>query len=160
ALLALGTLGEPRALEEIELIANGGTVEAPAEPSMQIAAVEALGRLYPKLPPDSDGARRVWEKIESLAGEGVATMRPAAILALRWIGDDKARARLERLARDRSAGSIRNAAVSALAAMGDTSAETTFAALLDDPDWSLRAAARDALEKLFPQDRLRRELLG
>ena len=41
ALLALGTLGDARALEEAETVAAGGTAEEPVEPSMQAAATEA-----------------------------------------------------------------------------------------------------------------------
>src|SRR5204862_8217597 len=45
ALVALGTLGDKRALSELETVASGGTEEAPAEVSMQAAALEGLGRL-------------------------------------------------------------------------------------------------------------------
>src|SRR6185436_3557449 len=82
ALLALGTLGDARALDELEVVAAGGTKEAPAEPSMQAAAVEALGRIARKLA-DDEARRRVTEKVEQATDARDAGLSVAAVRGLR-----------------------------------------------------------------------------
>ncbi|WP_394822786.1 HEAT repeat domain-containing protein [Pendulispora albinea] len=157
ALLALGTLGDKRALEELETIAAGGTEDAPAELSMQTAALEALGRMAPKL--DEADRERVRDTVESHVGEKRREMSVAAIKALRWVGGERSRARIEAVLRERgSSDHEKEVAAKALGELGDVQAEATLARALDDDDacW----AARDALEKLFPNDRLRVEFLA
>ncbi|HEY0094843.1 MAG TPA: HEAT repeat domain-containing protein, partial [Archangium sp.] len=104
ALLALGTLGDARALSELEQVAAGGTPEAPVEESMVAAALEGLGRLAPKLPEGED-RRRVEEKVELAAMEGRATaLQQAGVRGLRSIGGERARSRLETLLADDNTG--------------------------------------------------------
>ena len=114
ALLALGTLGDARALAELETVAAGGTPEAPAEPSMVVAAIEGLGRLAPKLPEGED-RKRVEEKVESEAMEArTREQQQAGVRGLRYIGGERARVKtrgaahrrqhLRRGARHRRAG--------------------------------------------------------
>ena len=161
ALLALGTLGDARALSELEQVAAGGTPEAPVEESMVAAALEGLGRLAPKLPEGED-RRRVEEKVELAAMESVATaLQQAGVRGLRHIGGERARSRLETLLSDDTVGNtVRLTAAQELGKLGDTAAELTLAHALNDWDGDVRTAARKALDALFPQERIRVEFLA
>ncbi|OJT25561.1 hypothetical protein BO221_06725 [Archangium sp. Cb G35] len=161
ALLALGTLGDARALSELEQVAAGGTPEAPVEESMVAAALEGMGRLAPKLPEGED-RRRVEEKVELAAMEGRSTeQRQAGVRGLRFIGGERARSRLETLLADDDVdNTVRLTAAQELGKLGDTAAELTLAKALDNWDDELRAAARKALDALFPKERIRVEFLA
>lgn len=154
ALLALGAQGDPRALPELELVAAGGTEEAPVEPSMQAAAVEALGRLVGRLT-DPEARERVRDRIEAALGRGA--LATAAVRALGHIGGERARARLEGVLASGADDEQREAAI-ALGRLGDPASERPLAEALNHWDDSVRWAARDALGKLFPNDRTRIEL--
>jgi ParB family chromosome partitioning protein len=161
ALLALGTLGDARALSELEQVAAGGTPEAPVEESMVAAALEGLGRLAPKLPEGED-RRRAEEKVELAALEGKETaLQQAGVRGLRYIGGERARSRLETLLSDQGVeNEVRTTAAEELGKLGDTAAEGTLALALNDWDDDLRMAARKALDALFPKERVRVELLA
>lgn len=160
ALLALGTLGDQRALEELETVAGGGTKEAPVETSMQAAALEALGRLANKLSPD-DIRRRVVDRIEQAVDASDIALRQAAARGLRWIGGEKSRTILERLAREPGTPeTLRVSALTLLGELGDTAAEQTLARALEHWNSDARREARKALETLFPNDRTRVEFLA
>ncbi|PTL85016.1 HEAT repeat domain-containing protein [Vitiosangium sp. GDMCC 1.1324] len=161
ALLALGTLGDARALSELEEVAAGGTPEAPVETSMVAAALEGLGRLAPKLPEGED-RRRVEEKVELAALEGKdSELQKAGVRGLRFIGGERARSRLETLLRDDDIDNeVRLTAAQELGKLGDTAAESALASVLDDWDDELRQEARKALDALFPKDRVRVEFLA
>jgi ParB family chromosome partitioning protein len=156
ALLGLGTLGDPRALLELEVIAGGGTEEAPADVPMQAAAVEALGRLYGHLK-DSEEKERVRDRIEGNIGTKENAVAVAAVKALRWIGGERARTRIESvLSASTSSPAEHEAAVKALGDLGDVAAEAALGKALDE--YYVRWEARYALEKLFPNERTRIEL--
>ncbi len=156
ALLGLGTLGDPRALVELETIAGGGTEEAPAEVSMQAAALEALGRLHKKLV-ESEEKERVRDRIEANIGTKENAFAVAAVKALQHLGGERARARIESvLSASTSSPAERQAAAKALGEMGDVQAEAALGKALDQYD--VRWEAREALEKLFPNERTRIEL--
>ncbi|WNG32447.1 hypothetical protein F0U61_01600 [Archangium violaceum] len=161
ALLALGTLGDARALSELEQVAAGGTPEAPVETSMVAAALEGLGRLAPKLPEGED-RRRVEEKVELTALEAQdSELQKAGVRGLRFIGGERARSRLETLLRDDDTDNeVRTTAAQELGRMGDTAAEGALASVLNDWDDDLRKEARKALDALFPKDRIRVEFLA
>ncbi|NMO20999.1 hypothetical protein HPC49_28215 [Pyxidicoccus fallax] len=158
ALLALGTLGDARALAELETVAAGGTPEAPTEPSMMAAAIEGLGRLAAKLP-DGEDRRRVEEKVEAAAVEGNSVeLQQAGIRGLRAIGGERARVKLEALLGDPGTFLLtRTAAAQELAKLKDPEAETALALALDFPEYELRREARKALDELFPKERTRVE---
>ncbi|WP_257459482.1 HEAT repeat domain-containing protein [Archangium lipolyticum] len=161
ALLALGTLGDARALSELEQVAAGGTAEAPVETSMVAAALEGLGRLAPKLPEGED-RRRAEEKVELAAMEARdSELQMAGVRGLRFIGGERARSRLETLLRDEGTDNeVRTIAAQELGKLGDTAAEGALASALNDWDDDLRMAARKALDALFPKDRVRVEFLA
>jgi ParB family chromosome partitioning protein len=161
ALLALGTLGDARALSELEQVAAGGTPEAPVESSMVAAALEGLGRLAPKLPEGED-RRRAEEKVELAAMEATdSELQMAGVRGLRFIGGERARSRLETLLRDDDTDNeVRVIAAQELGKLGDTAAEGALASVLNDWDDDLRMAARKALDALFPKDRVRVEFLA
>jgi ParB family chromosome partitioning protein len=156
ALLALGTLGDPRALGELEVVANGGTEEAPVDQPMQAAAIEAMGRLYPKLT-DADARKRVLERLEQTLLDGSSTaFRESAAKGLFYIGGEIARLRLENaLLASWQDYRVRNLAAERLAALGDTQAEQALVQSLKEYD--VAEAARTALYKLFANDRVRIE---
>ncbi|MCY1018028.1 HEAT repeat domain-containing protein [Pyxidicoccus sp. MSG2] len=158
ALLALGTLGDARALSELETVAAGGTPEAPTEPSMVAAAIEGLGRLAAKLP-DGEDRRRVEEKVETVAVEGTSLdLQQAGIRGLRAIGGERARVKLEALLGDPDTDTdVRTTAAQELAKLKDPEAETALALALDDDEEDVRKEARKALDVLFPNERTRVE---
>jgi ParB family chromosome partitioning protein len=158
ALLALGTLGDARALSELETVAAGGTPEAPTEPSMMAAAIEGLGRLAPRLP-DGEDRRRVEEKVESASVEGPhLELRQAGIRGLRAIGGERARVKLEALLGDSGTpSSLRADVAQELAKLKDPEAEGALALALDAPEQDVRREARKALDALFPKERTRVE---
>lgn len=152
ALIALGTLGDVRALEELETVAGGGTKEAPAEPSMQAAALEGLGRLDRKLE-SSEVRQRVRARIEQALEGGPNPLAEAAVRALRHVGGDWARAKLEgALSSPSVAHAARSAAADALGRLGDREAEVALVHGLADRNADLRRASRRALTRLFPDD--------
>ncbi|HYO53647.1 HEAT repeat domain-containing protein [Archangium sp.] len=161
ALLALGTLGDARALSELEQVAAGGTPEAPVETNMVAAALEGLGRLAPKLPEGED-RRRAEEKVELAALEARdSELRKAGIQGLRFIGGERARSRLETILRDdETDNEVRTTAARELGKLGDIAAEGALASVLDAWDDDLRKEARKALDALFPKDRIRVEFLA
>lgn len=161
ALLALGTLGDSRALAELETVAAGGTAEAPAEPSMVWAAIEGLGRLARKLP-DGEDRRRVEEKVEAAAMDGSSVpLQQAGVRGLRAIGGERARVRMEALLGDSgTTEAVRLSTAQELGKLGDTEAEGALALALDDDEHAVRKAARAALDVLFPKERTRVEFLA
>ncbi|WP_426734201.1 HEAT repeat domain-containing protein [Myxococcus faecalis] len=161
ALLALGTLGDARALSELETVAAGGTPEAPTEPSMMWAAVEGLGRLAGRLP-DGEERRRVEEKVEAAAVEGAdVSLQQAGVKGLRAIGGERARVKVEALLLDTDTHLlVRITAAQELGKLKDVEAETTLATILDDSTELLRKEARKALDELFPKERTRVEFLA
>ncbi|RKH61547.1 HEAT repeat domain-containing protein [Corallococcus aberystwythensis] len=161
ALLALGTLGDVRALSELETVANGGTPDAPAEEDMVFAAIEALGRLANRMP-DGEDRRRVEEKVEAAATDGNASQRQeAGVRGLRALGGERARVKLEALLADSDTDDdVRRTVAEELGKFGDTAAEAALAAALNEEDDDLRAAARKALDVLFPKERTRVEFLA
>ncbi|KFE68432.1 HEAT repeat domain-containing protein [Hyalangium minutum] len=161
ALLALGSLGDVRALAELEAVAAGGTLEAPAEPSMVVAAIEALGRLASKLP-EGEERRRIEEKVESEAVESDSfEQQQAGVRGLRYIGGERARVKMEALLTDDSTtDTVRVTAATELGKLGDLAAESALASVLDSHDYALRRESRKALDILFPKDRVRVEFLA
>ncbi|AKT40466.1 HEAT repeat domain-containing protein [Chondromyces crocatus] len=160
ALLGLGTLGDPRAIEELETVAAGGTKEAPVELSMQAAATEAIGRMAAKLPANEVRARLVTRVEQALDGD-VLELRQNAARGLRWIGGERSRVLLEKTAENRDAPEALNAvAVMQIGWLGDTASEPVLARLLSSYGHEVRHKARWALDKLFPNERMRVELLA
>jgi ParB family chromosome partitioning protein len=159
ALLGLGTLGDVRALAELETIASGGTEEAPVEESMQAAALEALGRLHGRIT-DSEAKERVRDRVESSVASKAMAMAVAAAKALRWIADGRARARIEGILASGTTSPERLAAAEALGELKDPASELVLAKALDDDDGHVRDAARAALDLIFPTERTRVELLA
>jgi ParB family chromosome partitioning protein len=157
ALIALGTLGDKRALAELEEIAGGGTEEAPAELPMQAAALEALGRMWKKLEAEEqrEGVR---DRIESTVGSQVPEKAVAALRALRWMGGERARSRLEgALLEGSSSEEERKTAAKLLGEIGDAASENALARALRDDDADVRWNAQNALMKIFPNERTRVE---
>ncbi|MBN8470939.1 HEAT repeat domain-containing protein [Corallococcus exiguus] len=161
ALLGLGTLGDVRALSELETVAGGGTPEAPAEEDMVFAAIEALGRLANRMP-DGEDRRRIEEKVEAAATDGAAFQRQeAGVRGLRALGGERARVKLEALLADgETDDDVRRTVAEELGKFGDPAAEAALAAALNEEDDDLRAAARKALDVLFPKERTRVEFLA
>jgi ParB family chromosome partitioning protein len=152
AVLALGTAGQPRALEEIELLAAGGTEEAPALPEVRAAAIEALGRLFKALT-ELDQKKRVVELVEAAALEG--QLRMAGVRGLRWVADDRALGKLQQIAGDDGDYDfeVRKEALRALGVLADASSEKVLSKSLRT--YQLADTALQALEACFPADPLR-----
>lgn len=152
AVLALGEAGQVRALEEMELLAAGGTEEAPVANEVRSAALEALGRLYGALT-DVETKKRVYETVEAAALEG--NFRNAGVRALGWIGDDRSLSRLQQLVGADSDYDyeVRRNAIRQLAVRADVSSEKVLARALQNNQFA--QVAYEALEACFPNDPLR-----
>jgi len=157
ALVALGRLGDPRALPELELIADGGAEDAPADDSMKRAAVEGLGRLHNALS-DEPARARIWDRVESAALDDDDDRAWRGVRALRAMGDERARQTLVRVLQNDPGDTVVVEACEAVAALGAIEAESAVADKLESWDDDIRKAARKALDKLFPTDRTRVEL--
>ncbi|MFV8755545.1 HEAT repeat domain-containing protein [Nannocystaceae bacterium ST9] len=160
AVLALGTLGDRRALEELEPLLNPD-VEMPDEDrALAPQAVEALGALLGKLE-DPDERDRVRRLVERSAEQGEHSLRIGALAGLRRAADDRSRSLIEKIARERlEPDGVRQRAVAELGELGREDSEAVLAELLGDPDGTLRAAARAALDRVFPTQRTRTALLA
>ncbi|MFZ5439081.1 MAG: HEAT repeat domain-containing protein [Myxococcota bacterium] len=152
AVLALGASGQVRALEELEVLASGGTEEAPVDPLVRGSAIEALGRLFRSLT-ELDKKKRVLELVEAAALEG--GFRLAGVRGLKWVGDDRALSKLQQIAADEGDRDVevRKEAIRALAVLADPSSEKVLARALQQ--WQLAETALQALEACFPNDPLR-----
>ncbi len=155
ALVALGVLGDPRGLEELETVANGGTEDAPVEPTMRAAALEGLGRLHGHLV-DLEVRNRVKERILGHVGDRDSLMAVAAVRALRGLGDEASRLRIEAILGDSdSPDGEREVAASMLGELANPGSEAALAQVLSEYAYSVHEAARDALERLFPNEPVR-----
>ncbi|CAN5181592.1 hypothetical protein BH11MYX1_BH11MYX1_51370 [soil metagenome] len=151
ALLALGALGDRRALAEIDPLVAPLPEADDATRALAPVAVEALGRLLPGL--TGDEATEVRARLERLAISGSGPARQRALTGLRYAGQLGI---VELVAGDREARSdIRIHAITQLSLAAAASSETVLADLLADPDWSVRAAAVTALTKVLHGDRTR-----
>ncbi|MDP2341019.1 MAG: HEAT repeat domain-containing protein [Deltaproteobacteria bacterium] len=157
ALIAVGRLGDPRALPELELIADGGTEEAPAEPDMMKAALEGLGRLHNSLS-DMGARARIWDRVEAGALDDDNSKAYRAVRGLRAIGDERAKAMLVRVLDNDPSDDVVKEACEAIASLEVKEAEGALADKLESWNDDVRKAARHALDKLFPKDRTRVEL--
>ncbi|MFO0613234.1 MAG: HEAT repeat domain-containing protein [Polyangiaceae bacterium] len=166
AIRALGRLGDPRALAELETIAQGGTEDAPADVAMQAAALEALGHLHRALQ-DPEARARVRERVEGSLGVKDAALAAAAVRGVAALagkdpepGDarDRSRGRLEAVLLTASGHvSERLEAAAALGKLGDPTAEAALSQVVSDPQEAVAWAALEALDKLFPLEKTRVE---
>jgi ParB family chromosome partitioning protein len=150
ALLAFGSLGDPRALSQILPILE----PAPDDEASRVltpAAAEALGRLIPSLIGDEAVESR--ERVLRLALGGVGDVRMRALTGLRYAGD---LGTLRTVAADREARSdVRIHAIAQLGLAATADSETVLAELLSDEDYGVRVAAFRALGKVLGGDRTR-----
>ncbi|MEJ7598372.1 MAG: HEAT repeat domain-containing protein [Kofleriaceae bacterium] len=157
ALLALGSLGDRRALDHLLPLLEPAP-EDTASIELTPAAVEALGRLVPSL--TGDEATEIRERVLRIAMTGTGAVRLRALTGARYAGE---LGTLESIASDREASSdVRVHAVKELglaATAGDNAAlETVLAELLSDDDHAVRTVAVTALGKLLGGDRTRLSL--
>src|SRR5690606_23098245 len=105
SLLALGTLGDRRALEELEPLLDPDAEIPDEDRALAPTAIEALGRMLPHL--SGRGAEEVEEQqrvralVERTAREGASQLRMRALTGLRHAGDPRSRSVLEAAVADR-----------------------------------------------------------
>jgi ParB family chromosome partitioning protein len=151
AVLALGALGDRRALAELDPLVEPPPEADDATRALAPAAIEALGRLLPAL--QGDEANDVRARLERLAIAGAGEPRKRALSGLRYAGQLGI---VESVAGDREARSeIRIHAIAQLALALAPSSETVLADLLADEDYGVREAAVAALAKVLHGDRTR-----
>ena len=160
AILALGTLGDRRALEDLEPLLDPEAEITPEDRALAPAAVEALGAMLNKLT-DTEERDRVRLTVERAAQQGEHYLRIGAISGLARAGDGRSRALIEKIARERlEVDGIRVHAVQQLGELGDPGSEEVLAELLSDPSPNPRNAAHRSLERIFPSERTRTALLA
>lgn len=160
AVLALGELGDRRALEELEPLVDPRAEIPDEDRFLAPVAAEALGAMLPKLE-EPDEQLRVRETVESLARTGGYNVQLGALAGLRHAGDERSRALLERIAGDRVENQgVRQRAIEELGALSNPSSEPALAEVLKDPNYSLRHVALRALERIFPGAKTRTALLA
>jgi ParB family chromosome partitioning protein len=150
ALLALGSLGDRRALDHLLPLLDPAPEDEAAR-ALTPAAVEALGRLVPSL--SGDEATEIRGRVEriALAGSGPARLR--AITGMRYAGE---LGTLERIASDREArNDVRAHAIKELGLAAAATSETVLAELLSDELYEVREAAVTALTTILQGDRTR-----
>nr|MDQ3338018.1 HEAT repeat domain-containing protein [Myxococcota bacterium] len=150
ALLALGSLGDRRALDHLLPLLDPAPEDEAAR-ALTPAAVEALGRLAPSL--QGDEATEIRGRVEriALAGSGPARLR--AITGMRYAGE---LGTLERIASDREArNDVRAHAITELGLAAAATSETVLAELLSDELYEVREAAVTALTTILQGDRTR-----
>ncbi|HLT39128.1 MAG TPA: HEAT repeat domain-containing protein, partial [Enhygromyxa sp.] len=160
AILALGILGDRRALEDLEPLLDPEAEITPEDRALAPAAVEALGAMLGKLT-DQDERDRVRQTVERAALQGDHNVRLGALAGLAHAGDGRSRALIEKIARERlEPEAIRVQAVQQLGEIGDAGSEEVLAELLSDNSANLRTQAHRALERVFPSERTRTALLA
>ena len=160
ALLALGTLGDRRALEDIEPLLDPDAEITDEDRALAPAAIESLGRMLPHLQ-EQDEQQRIRELVEQTAREGSSRLRTRALTGLRYAGDERSRSVLEAALADRfEDASVRLHAVGELGELGDTASESVLAETLDDDNRQVRRAAAKALGRLFSTEQTRTNLLA
>ncbi|HUJ57489.1 MAG TPA: HEAT repeat domain-containing protein, partial [Kofleriaceae bacterium] len=153
ALVALGGLGDRRALEHLRPLLDP-EVDDEHSRALRSAAIEALGRLAPAL--EGDEAAEVRARLERFALGGATAVRSRAMIALRFAG---MLGLVERVASDREAeGAVRVIAVRELGIARAASSEPVLVELLGDEDGAVRAAAVKALGDVLGGDRTRLSL--
>jgi ParB family chromosome partitioning protein len=160
AVLGLGSLGDRRALEELEPLVDPRAEVPDEDKVLAPVAAMALGMMIARLD-DEEERRRVRETVERLVREGTPAVRQKAIAGLRLAGDDRSRALIERIATDRyEDASIRLTALTELGLLARAESEPALAQVLDDANVQLRKAALEALGRVIPEDRTRVALLA
>ena len=150
ALLALGSLGDRRALDHLQPLLEPAPDDEVGR-ALTPAAVEAMGRLLPALV--GDEAAEVRARVERLATGGAGAIRLRALTGLRYAGE---LGLLEAVAADREAGdALRVHAVEQLGLAASASSEGVLAELLSDDNYATREAAFAALGKVLRGDRTR-----
>lgn len=163
AVVALGQLGDRRALEELEPLLASNAELAPEDAALAPAAAEALGRLLPRLrnddPAHPDEQRRVRDLVVHLASEGAPVLRKRALTGLRHaaaaMSGAEGRHLLERIVADAyDELEVRVHAAEELGKLGSPESEAVLADALSEDDARLRRAAMEALERIFPRQRV------
>ncbi|MCX4243903.1 HEAT repeat domain-containing protein [Paraliomyxa miuraensis] len=167
AILSLGTLGDRRALEELEPLLDPDAEITDEDRALAPTAIEALGRMLPWLVSGASGAndeeehRRVRALVERMAREGASNLRTRALTGLRHAGDPRSRSVLEAAVADRfEDASVRQHAIRELGELRDGAAEAVLADALDDDASPVRREAVTALSKLFADEPTRTNLLA
>jgi ParB family chromosome partitioning protein len=129
------------------------------ETAVRAAALDALGRMARHLK-DPEERQRVVDRVEREARESHDdAIRLGAAKGLGQIGGELAKVRLQAMAGEDSSDEWRVAAIEWLGKLGDPSSEKVLAEALSHWDDDVREPARKALERIFPNDRERVELL-
>ncbi|MBK9030615.1 MAG: HEAT repeat domain-containing protein [Myxococcales bacterium] len=164
AALALGELGDRRALEHLLPILDAGP-DAPQDQALAPTVIATLGAMVHALAArpdaDADELAGLRERIERTATAGLGPARRHAPTALRHIGDARSRALLEQIMLDRELGADeRAAAATELGTLGDEASEAALGVALTTSERAVRAAALTAALTIFRADRTRAYMLA
>ncbi|MEO1334978.1 MAG: HEAT repeat domain-containing protein, partial [Myxococcota bacterium] len=160
AVVGLGTLGDPRALEELYRLVDPDADLIPEDRALAPAAAEALGAVLPALT-DVQARSQAREALDRLATNGDSDVRIGALAGLRRVRDEPSRGLLERLVADGFESiEIRRAAVQEVAKWGAAASETVLAETLNAPHLLLRNDALVALKRILPDARTKVSLLA
>lgn len=160
AILALGRLGDPRALSHLERLLDPEAELTDEDRALASTAVEALGALLAVLT-DVDERGRVRDTVERAAKQGSGQLRLGALAGLRRAGDARSRTLLETVAGERlEPEAVRVKAIDELGSFASPESEDALAVLLSDNAPRVRKAAHAALERVFPSERTRTALLA
>jgi ParB family chromosome partitioning protein len=160
ALLALGTLGDPRALTELSPFLDPNAELSDEDRALIPALYETFGRMMRELP-EGDERARISHLVERTAKAGVGPAQLRAITGLRFAGDERSRAVLEKIAADRwTDPNARKTAVEELGKLARPESEAVLSEALNEDDVLLRRAALVSLELLYAADPTRTNLLA
>jgi ParB family chromosome partitioning protein len=163
AVLALGDLGDPRALDDLEPIIDPRAELEDEDRALAPQVVEAMGRMLGSL--EGDLRDKIRAKVEELAREGAPEIRRAAFAGLRAAGDARSREFLEAIAGDRL--EVDDARLSAIAELGKLESPESESVLIDvvregarNDNGSLGSSALSTLEAIFPNDKTRTSIIA
>lgn len=160
AVLALGSLGDDRAIEELMALVDPRSEVTEEDRALAPAAAEALGAMLAGVQ-DAELQKAVRETVERLAREGAPNVRQRAVVGLRRAGDDRSRVLIERIVGDRYEDyGVRAKGLEQLGIQANEGSEAVLAEVLDDDNRAIRQAALEALGRIFPEDRTRVSLLA
>ncbi|MEM7679249.1 MAG: hypothetical protein AAF449_25010, partial [Myxococcota bacterium] len=160
AVVGLGTLGDPRALEELYRLVNPDIDLIDEDRALAPAAAEALGAVLPALA-DVEARGKARQALDGLAVDAAVDIRIGALAGLRRVGDDASRGRLEALVADGYESiEVRRAAIREVSELGAAASETVLAEALNASDRRLRHDALSALKRILPDARTKVSLFA
>ncbi|MBI2376159.1 MAG: HEAT repeat domain-containing protein [Deltaproteobacteria bacterium] len=153
AILALGSLADPRAIPELVPLLRPSDDVPDETKALAPSAAEALARMLGRLAPEK--AEPVREAVDDALKNAPLLVQKGALSGLAGSGDDTSRAKVEAIARDPGEGELRLHAIKELGKLGRAESEPVLRDAIGGDDESAALLAARALLRVFAGDRTR-----